>query len=273
VAEHKERSELVGSRPLLSIVVPAYNEEKRLPASLTSINDYLAQQSYESEIVVVDDGSDDQTAAVAERLRPNLPTLRLVRNPHRGKAYALRTGVLTSQGCFVFLCDADLSMPIAEIAKFLPVVESGYGIAIGSREAAGAKRFDEPVMRHLMGRVYNLLVRLFLLGEYQDTQCGFKCLSREAAYDIFPRLHVRTDDVDVKGPMVTGFDVELLWLARKLGYRVAEVGIQWHYSPGSKVNPARDTLRMVADLIKVRINDRRGYYDRPRSPSPEATRG
>jgi hypothetical protein len=202
-----------------------------------------------------------------------MPGLRVIRNPHRGKAYALRTGVMASEGALVFLCDADLSMPIAEIDKFFPVIQGGSCLAIGSREAPGAQRFGEPPYRHLMGRVFNHLVRVVLFGDFQDTQCGFKCLTRDAARDIFPRLQVRTGDAEVKGPMVTGFDVELLYLARKLGYRIAEVGIHWYYAPGTKVNPVRDTLRLVADVLKVRINDRRGYYGPPRSPSPEVTRG
>lgn len=267
------RDELLGSRPWLSIVVPAYNEEARLPTSLQKIHDYLARQDYTSEIIVVDDGSEDRTATVADTLQLSIPTLRLIRNPHRGKAFAVRTGVMASRGNLVFLCDADLSMPIEELGKFVPLFARGYAIVIGSREAPGAHRFNEPEYRHVMGRVFNFLVRLVMFGEFQDTQCGFKCLTRDAAFDLFPRLQVRTTDVSVHGPMVTGFDVELLYLARKLGYRIAEVGIHWYYAPGSKVNPVRDALRMVGDLIKVRINDRRGYYDPRRSPTPEVTRG
>ena len=268
-----ESNEALGTPPLLSVVVPAYNEEKRLPASLTSIHDYLASQSYASEIIVVDDGSSDRTSGVADSLASSLARLRVLHNHHRGKAFALRTGVAAARGSIVFLCDADLSMPVSEVAKFLPLVQDGFDVVMGSREAPGAQRYDEPTYRHLMGRVYNLLVRIILFGEFQDTQCGFKCLSHDAAVDLFPRLQVRTDDVEVKGAMVTGFDVELLFLARKLGYRITEVGIHWYYRPGSKVSPLRDARRMVVDLLKVRINDRRGIYDRPRAPSPEVTRG
>jgi glycosyltransferase involved in cell wall biosynthesis len=263
---------LAGPSPWLSIVVPAYNEEARLPASLAAIHEYLARQDYPSEIVLVDDGSEDRTATLAEERAATLPGLRVIRNPHRGKAYAVRTGVLASEGALIFLCDADLSMPIAEVAKFLPLVEQGHGVVIGSREGPGARRYGEPPHRHLMGRVFNTLVRLLVLGEFQDTQCGFKCFSRAAAFDIFPRLQVRTGEETVKGPMVTGFDVEVLYLARKLGYRIAEVGIDWYYAPGSKVNPVRDTLRMLSDLVKVRINDSRGVYGPPEA-APEATSG
>ncbi|MGH2457421.1 MAG: dolichyl-phosphate beta-glucosyltransferase [Chloroflexota bacterium] len=261
------------SRPLLSVVVPAYNEATRLPGSLATIQEFLAGQAFSAEVIVVDDGSSDGTAALAEARRERWPALRVVRNPHRGKAYAVRSGVLASTGEIVFQCDADLSMPIGEIAKFLPLVRGGCPVVIGSREAAGARRYNEPPHRHLMGRVFNSLVRALVLGGLRDTQCGFKCFSRRAAFEIFPRLRVRTDDVNVRGPMVTGFDVEVLYLARKLGYRVVEIGVDWYYAPGSKVNPVRDTLRMLADLLKVRLNDWRGGYDLPRSPSPEVTHG
>lgn len=263
----------MASRPLLSVVVPAYNEEARLPDSLAAIREYLAHQTYQAEVIVVDDGSLDNTAALAETWRERWSNLRVIRNPHRGKAYAVRTGVLASAGEIVFQCDADLSMPIGEIAKFLPLAQGGYPVVIGSREAPGARRYNEPPHRHMMGRVFNSLVRVLVLGGLRDTQCGFKCFSRRAAFDIFPRLRVRTDEVIVRGPMVTGFDVEVLYLARKLGYRVVEVGVDWYYAPGSKVNPVRDTLRMIADLLKVRLNDWRGGYDLPRSPSPEVTHG
>jgi len=264
---------LAGARPGLSIVVPAYNEQARLPTSLAAIHGFLSGRTDAAEVIVVDDGSEDATATVAEERQAAMAELRVIRNPHRGKAYAVRTGVLASQGEVVFVCDADLSMPIEEVARFLPLIAGGKGVVIGSREAPGARRYGEPPYRHLMGRVFNYLVRIVALREFQDTQCGFKCFTRQAAFDIFPRLQVRTDEVEVHGPMVTGFDVEVLYLARKLGYPIAEIGIDWYYAPGTKVSPVRDALRMVADLIKVRINDRRGLYDIARTTSPEVTRG
>lgn len=267
----EEHSISVASRPLLSLVVPAFNEAQRLPASLQSIQEYLAQQSFKSEVVVVDDGSEDRTAAVAEASRSFCEQLRVIRNPHRGKAYAVRTGVLASAGEFIFICDADMSMPISEAKKFLPLAQDGYSVVIGSREAAGAHRYGEPPHRHFMGRAFNSLVQTLVLSGFQDTQCGFKCFRRDAALDIFPRLRVRTGDVKVKGPMVTGFDVEVLYLARKLGYRIAEVGIDWYYAPGSKVDPITDSLRMLGDVVKIRINDWHGYYELPRPASPEVT--
>lgn len=260
-------------RPRLSIVVPAYNEQTRLPASLDAIQRYLARQPQSWEVVVVDDGSEDRTAEVVEERQSATPHLRLVRNPHQGKASAVRSGVLASRGEIIFFCDADLSMPIEEISKFLPLVERGYSVVIGSREAPGARRYGEPPYRHFMGRIYNRLVRAVVLGDFHDTQCGFKCFTRAAALDIFPRLQVRTDGATIRGPMVTGFDVEILYLARKLGYRVTEVGVDWYYTPGTKVNPARDTFLMLFDLLKVRVNDRRGVYDAMGEIASEATSG
>lgn len=260
-------------RPRLSIVVPAYNEQARLPASLDAIHRYLSRQPFSWEVVVVDDGSDDHTTRIVEDRQGRGSWLRLVRNPHRGKAYAVRSGMLESRGEVVCFCDADLSMPIEEISKLLPLVERGYEVVIGSREAPGARRYGEPPYRHFMGRVYNQLVRAVVLSEFHDTQCGFKCFTRVAALDIFPRLRVRTDGATIRGPMVTGFDVEVLYLARKRGYRIAEIGIDWYYAPGTKVNPARDTFLMLLDMLKVRWNDRRGMYDAVKPSSPEATPG
>src|SRR5262249_18371080 len=168
--------------------------------------------------------------------------LALIRNHHRGKGYAVRSGVLAANGTLVFLCDADLSMPIDELGKFVALMEQGWDIAIGSREAAGARRYGEPAYRHVMGRVFNFVVRAIAVGHFQDTQCGFKCFRTEVARDLFNRVMLYRDDApEVKGPMVTGFDVEVLFLADKLGYKATEVPINWYYATGSKVNPVKDT--------------------------------
>lgn len=250
--------------PLLSIVVPAYNEAVRLPDTLAKIVGYLATQPYRWEVVVVDDGSLDETASLAEAFadRHKGPgQLRVIRNPHCGKAYAVRTGVLEALGEVIIFSDADLATPIQECDKFLPVLTSGYDVALGSREGLGARRIGEPFYRHLMGRVFNGLVRLLVAGRYRDTQCGFKGFRREPARDIFGRLRLYCSVQQVKGPMVTGFDVEVLHVAHKLGYKVKEIPVEWHYRSGSKVNPVKDTLRNVSDVLRVRWNDLRGRYD------------
>jgi glycosyltransferase involved in cell wall biosynthesis len=252
-------------RPDLSVVIPAYNEEQRLPATLASIFGFVGQLGLATEVLVADDGSEDATASVVAALTARYPSLRLLRLPHAGKAHAVRSGVLASRGRVVFMCDADLSMPIEDLAKLLAALDAGADIAIGSREAPGAQRFAEPAYRHLMGRVFNRIVRLLTGVPLDDTQCGFKCFRGPVAHILFAGLQrYRAPRGRLRGPMVTGFDVELLFLAHKWGYRVVEVPIHWYYAPGSKVQPIRDTLRMLADVLAVRWHDLRGRYDVPR---------
>ena len=234
----------------LSVIVPAYNEEQRLPGSLRQILGYLEEQEYSSEVIVVDDGGEDGTARVVEGLMAKLPLVSLIRTEHRGKGHAVKRGMLAGQGEHLFICDADLSMPIQELYKFLPPVLEGYDVAIGSREVVGARRFDEPPYRHLMGRVFNWTVRLLAVRGFQDTQCGFKCFRREVARDIF---NSQTMDG-------WGFDVEVLYIAQKRGYKMVEVPIDWYYSANSRVHPLRDSIGMFTEVLKIRLNDWRGRY-------------
>jgi dolichyl-phosphate beta-glucosyltransferase len=239
-------------RPFLSIVVPAYNEERRLPETLPRIVDFLRAQTYPCEVIVVDDGSADGTARVVEYLAAEAPSLLLIKNEHRGKGYAVKTGVLEAAGDYIFLCDADLSMPIEEVANFLPPALEEYDVAIGSREVEGARRYDEPGLRHLMGRVFNTLVRLLAVRGFQDTQAGFKCFARQAAHEMFP---YQTMDG-------FGFDVEILFIAQKRGYRIVEVPINWYYMSNSRISPVSDSVRMFQEILQVRMNDWRGLYDK-----------
>jgi len=224
--------------------------------------DYLARQDYESEVIVVDDGSEDKTAAIVEEFQASHPNLRLIRNDHRGKGYAVRTGVLAARGRYIVFSDADLATPIDELPKLLGPLREGYDIAIGSREGIGARRYGEPWYRHLMGRVFNLLVRFLVVGHYQDTQCGFKGFRREVGHDLFRRVRLYGEEAGpVKGGAVTAFDVEVLFLAHKRGYRVKEVPVEWHYGVNTKVNPLRDSIRMLKDILMVRWNEWRGLYE------------
>ncbi|HKP51381.1 MAG TPA: dolichyl-phosphate beta-glucosyltransferase [Chloroflexia bacterium] len=257
------------SEPYLSVVIPAYNEAARLPTTLQKVMSYLVGCDYSYEVLVVDDGSEDRTADIVDETAQELgdPNLQVVRNPHRGKGYAVRTGILQARGSFILYSDADLSAPIEEVEKLLPYLNGKYQIAIGSREGKGAVRYDEPHYRHLMGRVFNTLVRVVALPQFNDTQCGFKAFRREAAHNLFRSLHLYGDKSgDVKGAMVTGFDVEVLYLALKWGYRVKEVPIRWYYSKGANVNPVKDSYRMLKDIIKVRLNDLRGLYSKHQLP-------
>ncbi len=233
--------------PFLSLIIPAYNEEQRLPRTLTQIQAFLSEQPYESEVLVVENGSTDQTAAVVEEFAPDV---RLLREPERGKGLAVRRGMMESAGDYRFICDADLSMPIDEVNRFLPPNLDAYDIAIASREVPGAVRHNEPAYRHWIGRVFNLVVRTMAVPGFQDTQCGFKCFTAEAAEVLFPlqRLDGWT------------FDVELLYVALRMGYRVKEVPINWYYFPGSRVRIVQDSWLMLADLFRIRSNWRRGLY-------------
>jgi dolichyl-phosphate beta-glucosyltransferase len=253
---------IISDHPFLSIVIPAFNEERRLPQTLQSVADYLARQSYLSEVIVVDDGSRDNTAQVVAAFHDKHPTTTLIRNDHRGKGYAVRTGMLAARGHIVLFSDADLSTPIEEIAELLPWFERGYDIVIGSREGTGARRIKEPFYRHIMGRVFNLVVRLLTVRGIDDTQCGFKAFRDDVARDVFTRMKLYGENAQrITGSMVTGFDVEVLFIGQKAGYKIKEVPVEWRYGNETKVNPLRDSWRNFRDVAMVRWNDVWGKYD------------
>lgn len=235
----------------LSIVIPAYNEESRLPVTLEQVFHFLAKQPFSSEIVVVENGSDDQTFEIAQKFAAGHGNVQVLHSEKRGKGLAIQKGVQAAAGEYIFLCDADLSMPIEEISKFLPPKLQDVDIAIASREAPGSVRYSEPYYRHFTGRVFNTLIRLLVLPGLQDTQCGFKGMRAEVGRDIF------------RYQTLTGwaFDVELLYIARHHGYRVLEIPIHWYFNVDSKISVFRDSLRMFLDLLRIRRNARRGLYD------------
>ncbi|TAK30276.1 MAG: glycosyltransferase family 2 protein [Chloroflexota bacterium] len=237
--------------PFLSIVIPAYNEQNRIVGTLHKIAEYLSQQDYTAEVLVVDDGSADATYRRAVEFAEGSPIVRVLRKPHLGKGGAVRTGMLAARGEFRFLCDADLSMPISEVHKFLPPERGSVDVAIGSREATGAHRHDEPGYRHLMGRVFNMVVRSLVIGGFRDTQCGFKCFRGQVAEDLF----------QLQRSVGFGFDVEILFLASRLKYRVEEVPIDWYHVGESKVRPVTDAFQMFREATTVRLNDILGRYD------------
>jgi glycosyltransferase involved in cell wall biosynthesis len=247
----------------LSIVIPTYNEESRLPDTLTRVDAYMSEQSWTAELIVVDDGSVDRTRALVRSFAVDHPHVVLVENDHRGKGYAVRTGMLAAQGRYVLFSDADLATPITEAGCLLGYLEQGYDIAIGSREGLGSRRHNEPWLRHVMGRVFNRLVRMVAVSGFRDTQCGFKAFRREVAHDLFGRLRIHGSGAGrVSGASVTAFDVEVLYLAVRTGYNIREVPVEWHYGAQSKVNPLVDSARMVRDVLRVRWNAHRGVYAR-----------
>ncbi|HXV99348.1 MAG TPA: dolichyl-phosphate beta-glucosyltransferase, partial [Anaerolineae bacterium] len=220
-------------------------------ATLPQVIEFIEAQSYKAEVLVVDDGSRDRTAEIVRSFAAKYPNVHLLQPGRGGKGHAVKAGMLQAQGEYAFLCDADLAMPITELPKFLPPQRNSYQIAIGSREGVGAVRYNEPGYRHFMGRVFNGLVKLLAVPGFEDTQCGFKCFHCSVISDLFSMQTING----------FGFDVEVLYIALKRGYKIVEVPIHWYYQPESKVHPLKDTIRMVRDMLIVRRNDQMGLYD------------
>lgn len=239
------------TKPFLSIVIPAHNEAKRLPPSMEKIDAFLSKQDFPYEVLVVENGSTDDTLAVAESFIEEMPYLRVIHEEERGKGLAVRRGMLEATGDYRFFCDADLSMPIEQVLRFIPPELGDVEVAIGSREVAGARRINEPEYRHLIGRVFNTIVRWMVLPGLQDTQCGFKCFRGDIADKV---LALQT---------LTGmsFDAEVLFIARKMGYRIQEVPIDWTYDADSRVRLVQDSMRMAFDLLDIRLKSAKGIYD------------
>lgn len=243
----------------LSLVIPAYNEENRLPATLDRVFEYLATRKFSHEVIVVDDGSRDATREVVREYSRRHPVLRLEsyddggKPLNKGKGYAVRCGVLAARGRDILFSDADLSTPIEEMEKLLPPISSGeFALAIASR---GLPESDlavhQPWYREYMGRAFNGFVRRVIETDIHDTQCGFKAFRGDAAKHIFS--HAQIDGF--------GFDTEILFLARKFGYAVREVPVVWRHRDDSRVSPLVAPIQMLGELLQVRINDMRGAYD------------
>lgn len=234
----------------LSIVIPVFNEEKRLPESLKLIFDYCNNSSFSSEIILVDDGSLDNTKEIASEIafqyrQSQKVSFRLISyQPNQGKGYAIKTGMLASKGKLALFTDADLSTPITETEKLINMIKAGYDIAIGSRYLPGSFiEIRQPLYRRLMGRIFRWLVNWLAISDIKDTQCGFKLFKREVIFSIFSRQRIYR----------FGFDVELLYIAQKLKYKIAEIPIRWRNSPDSKIRPISDSVSMLKDLIRIRL--------------------
>jgi glycosyltransferase involved in cell wall biosynthesis len=239
--------------PYLSIIIPSYNEESRLPATLERIAEYLADSGIKAEVLVVDDGSKDGTAAVAEYFRIKLPTLRVISNGvNRGKGYSVRHGMQEARGRIALFTDADLSAPIEEAGKLIDALET-FDVAIGSRAMDRSLiSVHESPFREFAGIIFNKIVRIILWLPFVDTQCGFKAFRRERCGVIFEQQRIER----------FGFDPELLYLARHHGMRAVEIPVRWGHSPATKVSMLRDSIQMFIDVFTIRWNSLRGRYPR-----------
>lgn len=242
--------------PFISIVIPAYNEEDCIDQTLTEVVAELNRLGHPWEVLVVDDGSADRTREIVSTRQRAEPGIRLIAAPHLGKGGAVRRGMIEAAGTWRFLADADLSMPIHELSRFLP----GPGvpvadILIGSREADGSSRIEEPWHRHALGRLFNVAAKLLVVGGLSDTQCGYKLFSGRAASTLFPLQ--RLDGF--------GFDCEILFLAARAGFTVREVPVTWTYRASTKVTALAGGAGFV-DLVRVRWNQLLGRYPRPGRP-------
>lgn len=248
--------------PFLSVVIPCFNEEKNIKTNiLSSIVKFLSSQPYKSEVVIVDDGSTDQSVKLLGKFLSDKINWMLIKNPHRGKGNTVVTGILAAKGEIVLFTDFDQATPIAEINKILPHFKNDFDVVIGSRNS---QRQGAPLLRLLMARGFMILRTLILgLDGIDDTQCGFKAFKKDAAVNIFSRLKVYGDkNKEVTGSQVTaGFDVESLFLAKKLGYKIKEVEVNWHYVETRRVNPIADSLNGFIDIIKIRLNSLKHEYD------------
>jgi glycosyltransferase involved in cell wall biosynthesis len=238
--------------PTYSIVLPAYNESQRIAATLEKIFAYADQRGWQLEVLVVNDGSTDDTARIVREYGSKHPTLRLLENPgNRGKGYSVRNGMLQAQGDILLFSDADLSSPIAEGDKLFAAIRQGADLAIGSRWVNAELQIKrQPLYRQLLGRLFNLALRLVLGLNFKDTQCGFKAFTRDAAQKIFPLQKIER----------WGFDPELLYLARRSGLTVAEVPVAWSHREGTRINPLLDGARMLGEIFVIRWNALSGKY-------------
>jgi dolichyl-phosphate beta-glucosyltransferase len=242
----------MAAAPYLAVVVPAFNEDARIGETLAELHGWLGRQPWAWEIRVVDDGSTDRTAATVEQATPAGAPIVLQREPHGGKGAAVKAGLLASRAAYRLICDADLSMPVSELPRFLAAAETA-DVVIGSREGQGARRIGEPVIRHLAGRAFNHAVQWLMMRGIEDTQCGFKLFSAAAVDAIFPLVQTRG----------WAFDIEVLYVARQQGLTIREVPIEWHYRRQSRLHLLRDGVGMLADLLAIRARAARGAY-RPR---------
>lgn len=244
----------------ISIVIPAYNEETNIRlGALDKVSGYLEKQLYDWDAIIVDDGSSDRTPQFLDLFVKNNKGFSVMHNPHQGKASTVISGMMAAQGNIVLFTDLDQATPINELAHVLPWFDRGYDVVIGSRSG---RRQGAPFTRRVMARGFMILRGLMLgLKGISDTQCGFKAFRKNVAREIFGRLKLYGHQHRVSGSMVTaGFDIEVLFLAKKLGYKIKEVPVEWHYVETRRVNPVVDSIQGFTDILKIRMNAWRGRY-------------
>ncbi len=245
-----------------SIIIPTYNESDKIGSTMNKVHTFMTGFAKDFEIIVVDDGSSDDTIKKVETFSQDLNNVVLIKNAHKGKGVALSTGVLHANGNFIYLCDADLSAPISEIKKLsIWIVDHDFDIVIASREGIGARRVGEPLYRHFMGRIFNLITQFIALRGLKDTQCGFKLFKGAVAKKLFSNLRIYTQQSrELNRPYMGAFDVEVLYLARKLKYSIKEVPVTWTYVATTRLAPLKDSIDMLRDIVKIRLNDMKGVY-------------
>ncbi|MDQ3239356.1 MAG: glycosyltransferase [bacterium] len=246
----------------LSVIIPCYNEETNIRNGvLHVVTEYLDSQDYQKEVIIVDDGSDDQSVKLIEKYikQSKKDYVKLIKNPHGGKASTVITGMLAGEGDIVLFTDMDQATPIEETSKLLPFFDQGYDIVIGSR---AGERKGAPIIRRAMSRGFFAL-RLLIVGlNFRDTQCGFKAFKRDVARKLFTSMKIHGTRKIIKGSTVTaGFDVEFLFIARKMGYKMKEVPVKWHYVGTKRVNAIKESWRGLKELVNLKVNDIRGVYN------------
>ncbi len=246
----------------LSVVIPAYNEKANFnKQALHRVAKYLNENKLNWEIIIVDDGSTDGSTDQIEAFIKDKPNWKLIKNPHQGKAATVATGVKEAKYSYTLFTDFDQATPISEVEKLIPFIKKDYPIVIGSREVKGSLRQAEPPFRHLMGKVFNLFVKIIAVKGIHDTQCGFKLFETKTAIKLFQALKVYQPKTE-KHAFTGAFDVELLFIANRWGIKVAEVPVHWYHSPTDRVNPLRDSIRMFLDLLKIRSQSILGNYNK-----------
>ena len=248
-------------QPLVSVILPCYNEENNLKRGvLSDISSYLKKQKYSWEVIISDDGSTDDSLDIVAKFEKSNPNFRLLKNKHAGKPFALRSAIKGAKGKYVLFSDMDQSTPIEELGKLIPYVDEGYKVVIGSR---GAKRKDAALYRKLASFVFSTARRIIILPELIDTQCGFKLVETKLADKIFANLRVLGRGSQATGWKVTAYDVEMLFIAKKLGEKIREVRVSWHdedTSLGKKRNFVKESIEMLFEIMRVRVNDMLGKY-------------